>query len=569
MKTFLLLYLFLTATTIYASDQALLYQYTTPVINLLRQSQEMDFNLSDSNAALTLFKDLANSFKNIEALKVEEPWKVHLPELEELGEEFLILSRGIPQLEEERLEPFFEDLERASSSQASHYEWFITFIDALSIVNTNPSDWFNDKNNTTFFDTYHAEIIRQMVAQSPRISPEIYRQTIASVGNAFTKKFASTKAVARCFPSVVVLPYPYNLTDEDIVMTLPTPTNAFWPAGFNLSKQEAIGADGEVMPRRKFFAHDLLHFVVYRNNLSTITLLSDADEVIAFGGAKGDILRYRKLFFQCVTIAQNLIQNLREQEIKGLEENLPEKDALSLKRRLTVFFSFLIFHEFRMHVEERLRAFALKEYLTPLFLNETRMKIRKSMTNPLYYSPLLPAHWQNDDREVLKDKLLAFSSEFLELFAHQAKQSFPNDNIIENLKSLEKYMYYKQEIIKKYRFDPSAYRLFYTLEQATSINGLHDKIAAGYLRLITQAIGNDTFPEVFGKPKVLYHLTYFSFLGLETSFQTAPDLIEKFVFVEHSKAQIPFLFPDCIEHVNNPIDNHQNTSLIWAIALQD
>lgn len=562
--------------TAQAADQLALHEKTSAVIALLQESKKTDFKIADTDTALDLFHELAHSFKKLEILKTKKPWKVHLSALVDLASEFLNLSREIPFLKDpERLSPFFEDLENARTSQSAHYTWFITFIDALSIANTDPSDWFDDRANTTKFDTYHAEMIRQTAGNTQYIRPEIYRQKIATIGNTFTRKFVSTKGASRCFPDVVILPFPFSLNDENLVNATPTPAKPLWPAGFNLSSEPKIDADGESMSTGKFFSHDVhAHFAIYRSNLST---LIDSSLFTISMPEKNDLFMLRKLFFQCVTVAQDMIQNIKKQEKEAVAGNLPEKDTLMIKRRLISFFSFLLLHESRNYVEVRLKAFALKHSLEIFLLNSKRTNASKLMTNHRYYRPLLPPEWQSDTRAVLKDKLSAFSDVFLEHFAHQSQLSFPHDNLVETLKNLQQRTMDSGKNRDPILFDPSAYQLSYSLEYQTSIK-FYSWAAynqqAGYRRLVNKTVTQDVFGAVLSGNHSFYRFTYFDLMALEPCTPDTtidkPDLIEQFISSQHPTAQNSYVLPAYdMSNVNASIDRHENTRLMWAIATQN
>lgn len=575
MKRIVLFFLFLF--TVDAQERTSLDEKNLAVIEFLQQSKKTDFKIADTDVALDLFHELANCFKQISTLQTKKPWKVHLTALVDLASVFLNLSQEIPSFENtERLMPFFEDLNTAYTSKSAHYEWFITFIDALSIANTPRSDWFDSKENTINFDVYRAEIIRQTVGDSQYIRPEIYRQKITSIGNTFTRKFASTKGASHCFPDIVILPFPFALSDENIVNSIPTPQKALWPAGFNLSSEEKIDADGESMSRHKFFSHDVhAHFAIYRSMLSTTIHPSFGTITIP---QKNSIFILRNLFFECVTVAQDMIRDLKKKE--AIDSHSEEKNDLILKRRLTSFFSFLLLHEMRYHIETRLKGFVFPEYLNAFLLNMKSRKVKKIIINPCYYQPLLPLKWQSNTRSILKRKLLLFGEIFLKDFAHQAQLSFPHGNLIENLKKLKQKEYFlnhNREIIffnkDQILFDPSAYQLPYSLEHPIQIEFADQNPQNGYIRPLNKAVGEDTFGYLLSNNSTVHRFTYFDVMTLNhrtPDKEDQPDLIEVFVSAQHDKAQYSSVFSaGTINNINTPIDDHQNTALMWAIATQN
>lgn len=332
---------------------------------------------------LPTFQALCNTFKDQPCLQHHpEPWSVSLPCFGVLAQAFYNYAKPLKMFTEYWIwKRFQDDITDKIANNQTTFMWFSVYIDALSILMTHPDEREDHNINNTNFDIYRTDLISLGFHTPACLTPDYWRLITEQYGNHFTKNMASVQAHARLFPYVVLFPYPFDLTDDDIVKTFPKPamhgfsSNHSWFKGF---MKQRIVADGFSNSIHNFFAHDALHFTIFLSFLSSIEK-HGYDAHMSFDEIACQLGQRRNLFFRWLHGYQTYIEKLKANGA----------DATAI--RVATFGAFLVFHESRSTLISRLESLIYP----PFFMRIFRVNGHdKQMINPDYYLPLLPKCWQ-------------------------------------------------------------------------------------------------------------------------------------------------------------------------------
>ncbi|MDP1723543.1 MAG: hypothetical protein Q8L85_02440 [Alphaproteobacteria bacterium] len=320
-----------------------------------------------------IYHAIANSFQYLTT--EDKPWDIPIPELYYLGIELVYTITAKDYRKREAIQKAKNFLETAKNGNLITYRWFLKFSGlcaAIATIGRQKIDLESDSNNIY---SYQQALMNVFVASN--YDPQAYFDAIDTIGSPITHEIGSLNAMAELFPEIVILPYPFDLSDTDIFLNFPGKTKHVWFAG--VANKETT-ADGQRKDPHDFFYHDILHLAIIRQALSTNN--------IAFFYAQ--YLQYVKdfsydyfeknqqervqLFFEALELTQNF-----------LEEFLKDPNQGEDTKRMYSFFSFAIFHEFSMSLIGRLHLIINPDALLNIF---------KIAINPMlssdYYGPLLP-----------------------------------------------------------------------------------------------------------------------------------------------------------------------------------
>lgn len=289
-----------------------------------------------------------------------------------------------------------DEIQHRADKKKTSYLWFTLFADRLTILLSSQERsgkvGFNDG-----FDTYKVTQLEEAWK-----THKSYKQACQERGSHLVRQLLSPVALCRnLFPDIIMLPYPFPLSDTDLVYTMPTPNSSnFWPIGFNL---RPTYADRAYMTPSTFFTHDQHHLGIFVWSLSDAPNLTqwkrrDGTEAIEYTWKETALLR--TLFFAAVNqlqaMTRDCLQNGENDEIK----------------RLTSFFSFYNLHEGTKSIH-----FRLSEILNPQVRESVLNESTQYFLDPHYYFELLPSSLQS-----LKNQPEEFRQQLLSHFANLASK---------------------------------------------------------------------------------------------------------------------------------------------------
>ena len=302
---------------------------------------------------------------------------------------------------EEAYDYFAKELVARTNEQSTTYEWFTLFADRLSILMTNPEERISVPGFNTRFDAYkNALTYYQYQGQPGWYSHEGYMKACQTVGSRYTRNVLSPMELSRQhFPDIVMMPYPFELSDIDILRTMPSPNGShLWTTGFALGKAVA---DGVTMTPSTFYTHDQQHFatmVWYLSSASILWVINDAYCLPTLESA----WEYNKQGSQLYYAALKRLQDMTTE--------ICDEDQL----RMNTFLGFKIVHEGTGNLWGR-----LESLITPGVWSTQSDSQFKLYTDPNYYLPLLSASLQAKagNRADFEKALLVYASQFIKDFA--------------------------------------------------------------------------------------------------------------------------------------------------------
>ena len=257
-------------------------------------------------------------------------------------------------------EYFVKELLDRIKEKTTSYEWFTLFTDRLTILITTPDKREIVPGFNTKLDAYKVSLVKVQHAQKPAwYTDDGYRKACQTVGPQITRDALSPLGLCRQhFPNIVMMPYPFELSDKDILLTMPRPQGShLWTLGFALSKAVA---DGGNHPPSIFYTHDQAHLATF-----TWYLATSNDEGRELGWT-----------------ALKLLQDIASQ---------PECEE---QDRMNIFFGFLAVHEKRSSLVTRLNSLISCEI--DCTLSDTAFRVLTDMNHYLsLLSPSLKAKAKN------------------------------------------------------------------------------------------------------------------------------------------------------------------------------
>lgn len=308
-----------------------------------------------------------------------------------------------PKQHQETQTYFIPELKEKIQKRHTTYEWFTLFTNRLSILMTPPFTRRTWHGFNSRFDSYKNALTDVRFAnQEAWYTHADYEKACNLVGLSCAQKAYSPLALARePFPDIVMLPYPFALSDADILSTLPRPGGShLWLLGCVLTSE---WADGGHLNPSLFRAHDEAHFAEMLFSLSCAgNLFIDNDETFV-PSSQGVWLNNRKgkeLYYEALKRVQEMIAD-------------PQEDDDENQKRMNAFLGFFIFHENSASLYNRM------DNLIKIdgFLYSSNSL--KNIKNPHYYEKLFPDVLKEtlEDVEHFKAKSAPYLKKFLETFS--------------------------------------------------------------------------------------------------------------------------------------------------------
>lgn len=391
-------------------------KYALQVVNSLenglriRQMSEkcvpcLEFN--DEEKPLSLFVGLANSFsesgKNLKSTDALSVWGLLAKSYLKVALEALTTSEQF----REALDYFAPELKSRIQEKKTTYDWFTLFTDRLSILMTKPKERNIDPLFNTKFGTYKVALTTSQFKKQPGwYSHEGYENACQTVGGKYTQNVFSYLALGReLFPDIVMLPYPFELSDGDLLKIMPSPEGShLWALGFAL---DSIWADGALLTPSMFREHDKGHLVEVIRGLSSAAHFYVKNEDYYVPTVE-EIWSYnrqgRKLYYAA---------------LKKMQEMVLENKKNDEQARMNTFLGFYVFHEQASCLEYRLDSLICDT--SPVVSNASF----KELKNPNYYLNLLPNSLKKmkDHDDNFRDKLTIYIEQFQKDFAEQDRDN--------------------------------------------------------------------------------------------------------------------------------------------------
>ncbi|WP_010299553.1 hypothetical protein [Candidatus Odyssella thessalonicensis] len=282
---------------------------------------------------LEIFMDFAKALKRDDQITYRTP----LNEWAILAATYLKITLEGLKAESQLAEipALIDEIQHRAEKKKTSYLWFTLFTDRLTILLSSQERsgkvGFNDG-----FDIYKVTQLEEAWRTHKN-----YKQACQEKGSHLIRQILSPLALCReLFPDIIMLPYPFSLSDTDLVYTIPTPNASnFWPVGFNL---RPTYADGAYMTPSTFFTHDQQHLGIFVWSLSDAPNLKQRKRTEAIEYIWKETASMRKLFFATVNqlqaITRDCLQSEESDEIKRLTSFFPFISSMKCQR-VSLFFS--------------------------------------------------------------------------------------------------------------------------------------------------------------------------------------------------------------------------------------
>ncbi|MDP1975995.1 MAG: hypothetical protein Q8K37_08510, partial [Alphaproteobacteria bacterium] len=237
--------------------------------DIFRTSQKTCPFLTPQVSKDEIFKSyhaIANSFQH---LTVEDkPWDIPLPEFYDLAKALFHTIKNDSDNKNNVIVKAENFLEEKKTNNLITYRWFLKFSGlcaAIATIGHLDQSYRISLNN----EGSYQQFLMNVYVKS-NYDPQAYFDAIDTIGSPITHKTGSLNAMAKLFPEIVILPYPFDLNDVDIILNFPSRTKHVWFAGFANCK---VAADGHIYDPHHFFYHDILHLAILRQALSTNNII--------------------------------------------------------------------------------------------------------------------------------------------------------------------------------------------------------------------------------------------------------------------------------------------------------
>lgn len=331
-------------------------------------------------------------------------------------------------------EAFRDEITHKRDTGGQTYEWFVLFNDRLSILMTKEvhRDVQKTENgpghtvrDVTQFAEYKTKLMQDMHDGKPSWhTPEGYTKACNTIGDEFVRTNSSPLGLSKKFPNIVMMPYPFDLTVEELLLASPVPGKSnFWALG---CIPDMVVADGWKMPPAIFMTHDMFHLTAFLTEMGLIDVLfkNKAPE-----GLEEIIKRGNELYYNALTLCKDIV--------KGNPKN---DESQKDQAQMDVFFGFLLFHEGNIGLRPFFDLFTRPGGISS-FIDQHKelfqeLTLRYNGTNaPFQYADAIPKSLLN----------------FEHLFDENQKKTVKSPTEAEKRDFMENFKTYGETFIQKFR----------------------------------------------------------------------------------------------------------------------
>ncbi|MDP1724942.1 MAG: hypothetical protein Q8L85_09615 [Alphaproteobacteria bacterium] len=327
-----------------------------------------------------IYNNISDSFQYL--TDHEKPWDIPLSEFYDLARLFLNRisndTKSVDLMDNKyfALQKAEKFLEESFKNNLITYRWFLKFSGlcaAIMTIGYKDSAYIKDTDNVY---SYQQFLMNSYVDSN--YDPQTYFDCVDKTGSPVTHELGSLNAMAALFPEIVIIPFPFDLTDVDIFLNFPGKNKHVWFAGF---AHKPVTADEFNMNPHLFFYHDILHLASIRQALQSTNkclpktiypeYLNDFSCKIIEDAQKDRV----SLLFDVLELSQQFLVDFM----------LNPANDIDIKQ-MYGFFSFLIFHENNVSITSKFHSI-----FNPSFLLSTKIRNKEIYSSLDYYGSLLPA----------------------------------------------------------------------------------------------------------------------------------------------------------------------------------
>jgi len=368
---------------------------------------------SPEEKPLSLFVGLANSFsesgKDLKSTDVLSVWGLLANAYFKVALEAFTTSEQFRDAQEY----FVPEIKSRIQEKKTTYDWFTLFTDRLSILMTHPRERNIVREANTRFDEYKNALTAFHFRDQPGwYTHKGYKNACKTIGAKYTQNVFSSLALSReLFPDIVMLPYPFELNDGDILRTMPRPEGShLWALGYALDK---VWADGAELTPSLFKEHDKAHLaeVIWCLSSAAYLFVNNEETYVPTLEESWDLNRQgRKLYYSALKTVQEMAHENKNDD----------------QTRMNTFRGFGVFHETAAVLENRL------QLLTPDADVTVSDTYYEHLKDPHYYLNLLPdaLKEKKENKNAFINSYNKYAREFLKDFAERD----PDNSLIGSMK---------------------------------------------------------------------------------------------------------------------------------------
>lgn len=301
-----------------------------------------------------------------------------------------------------------DELKWALSQKMCTYEWFLCFNKRILIIE-NPELRCTNFSTVTF-DTFAYDFARTLITSGQIVHKQtFFREYLDFYANFTYQQTLSPRGLSELCPHILTLPFPFDLTVEEVFKATLFTQCAFWPLGFSF--HDCMDGDFKMSPHI-FYEHDINHLACLLN--SNAVMFKNHSKVSKAVWGKSDISGIKQF-----TIKRILLIN----KIKEIAYSIIQKEEDAFKKKIFTFYAFWFFHEFRMQLPSLLTALLNPVGLGFVFEPEVNLFL-----SPCYLK-LLPSSIQEcsdktSNHRIMKDHLNEFCQLIISLLDESSVASW-------------------------------------------------------------------------------------------------------------------------------------------------